>query len=540
MLFELLYMLRISDDGSGDHLTYGFYKVKFMQISNLLAYAGKDLEEQLRSVSSVDELMTRIPLAALLKIISSSNSRGDAGSHQLLLQSYASYLLTLHSEIKRIDTEWRKTQCVPREACVDVGKEFGAATNTFFKPPCVSVYRCGGCCNSEGQRCTNTSASYLSKAAKLYQRDGGLLSLLKKHAIFFKVRENKLSVFTNTNPSHPLKVERQAYFTRKMRLNVRFTDLRLPRTFFEALVPEYTPGALGQVLTVDILHPGMTEICPRSLITLTVVSLPFGNHARVEAGMAAVTESRKDAAELFEITVPLSQGPKPVTISFANHTSCRCMSKLDVYRQAHSIIRRSLPATLPHRIHFSEFRCQAANKTCPTDYIWNNHICRCLAQQDFIFSSNVGDDSADGFHDICGPNKELDEETCQCVCRGGLWPSSCGPHKELDRNSCQCVCKNKLFPSSCAANREFDENTCQCVCKRTCPRNQPLNPGKCACECTETPQKCFLKGKKFQHQTCSCYRRPCTNRVKHCEQGLSFSEEVCRCVPSYWKRPHMN
>ncbi|TKC43299.1 hypothetical protein EI555_001365, partial [Monodon monoceros] len=178
--------------------------------------------------------------------------------------------------------------------------------------------------------------------------------------------------------------------------------------------------------------------------------------------------------------------------------------------------------------------CQAANKTCPTDYIWNNHICRCLAQQDFIFSSNVGDD---GFHNICGPNKELDEETCQCVCRGGLWPSSCGPHKELDRNSCQCVCKNKLFPNSCAANREFDENTCQCVCKRTCPRNQPLNPGKCACECTETPQKCFLKGKKFQHQTC---RRPCTNRVKHCEQGLSFSEEVCRCVPSYWKRPHMN
>lgn len=63
-----------------------------------------------------------------------------------------------------IDTEWRKTQCVPREVCVDVGKEFGAATNTFFKPPCVSVYRCGGCCNSEGQRCTNTSASYLSKA----------------------------------------------------------------------------------------------------------------------------------------------------------------------------------------------------------------------------------------------------------------------------------------------------------------------------------------------------------------------------------------
>lgn len=62
-----------------------------------------------------------------------------------------------------IDNEWRKTQCMPREVCIDVGKEFGAATNTFFKPPCVSVYRCGGCCNSEGLQCMNTSTSYLSK-----------------------------------------------------------------------------------------------------------------------------------------------------------------------------------------------------------------------------------------------------------------------------------------------------------------------------------------------------------------------------------------
>ncbi|ELK08812.1 Vascular endothelial growth factor C [Pteropus alecto] len=65
--------------------------------------------------------------------------------------------------LKSIDNEWRKTQCMPREVCIDVGKEFGAATNTFFKPPCVSVYRCGGCCNSEGLQCMNTSTGYLSK-----------------------------------------------------------------------------------------------------------------------------------------------------------------------------------------------------------------------------------------------------------------------------------------------------------------------------------------------------------------------------------------
>ncbi|GAB1293161.1 Vascular endothelial growth factor C [Apodemus speciosus] len=222
---------------------------------------------------------------------------------------------------------------------------------------------------------------------------------------------------------------------------------------------------------------------------------------------------------LFEITVPLSQGPKPVTISFANHTSCRCMSKLDVYRQVHSIIRRSLPATLP--------QCQAANKTCPANYVWNNYMCRCLAQQDFIFYSNVEGDSTNGFHDVCGPNKELDEDTCQCVCKGGLRPSSCGPHKELDRDSCQCVCKNKLFPNSCGANREFDENTCQCVCKRTCPRNQPLNPGKCACECTENIQKCFLKGKKFHQQTCRIVTED------HVQIDRSIVIQDCRLVKKY-------
>ncbi|KAM7021132.1 vascular endothelial growth factor C [Passerculus sandwichensis] len=370
------------------------------------AHGSKDLEEQLRSVSSVDELMT-VLYPEYWKIFKCQLRRGgwqhnrehasfDTRSDDSLKFAAAHYNAEI---LKSIDTEWRKTQCTPREVCVDVGKEFGAATNTFFKPPCVSIYRCGGCCNSEGLQCMNISTNYISKT-------------------------------------------------------------------------------------------------------------------------------------LFEITVPLSQGPKPVTVSFANHTSCRCMSKLDVYRQVHSIIRRSLPA--------AQTQCHVANKTCPKNHIWNNQICRCLSQHDFGFSSYLGEsDTSEGFH-ICGPNKELDEETCQCVCRGGVRPSSCGPHKELDRSSCQCTCKNKLIPASCGPSKEFDEERCQCVCKKTCPRHQPLNPAKCICECIESPNKCFLKGKRFHHQTCSCYRPPCTVRTRRCDAGFYFSEEVCRCVPTYWKRPLVN
>lgn len=40
-----------------------------------------------------------------------------------------------------IDEEWQRTQCMPRETCVDVAKELGTDPSMFFKPPCVSVYR---------------------------------------------------------------------------------------------------------------------------------------------------------------------------------------------------------------------------------------------------------------------------------------------------------------------------------------------------------------------------------------------------------------
>ncbi|XP_010016403.1 PREDICTED: vascular endothelial growth factor C-like, partial [Nestor notabilis] len=134
------------------------------------AHASKDLEEQLRSVSSVDELMT-VLYPEYWKMFKCQLRKGgwqhnrehssfDTRSDDSLKFAAAHYNAEI---LKSIDTEWRKTQCMPREVCVDVGKEFGATTNTFFKPPCVSIYRCGGCCNSEGLQCMNISTSYISK-----------------------------------------------------------------------------------------------------------------------------------------------------------------------------------------------------------------------------------------------------------------------------------------------------------------------------------------------------------------------------------------
>nr|XP_046164127.1 vascular endothelial growth factor C-like [Oncorhynchus gorbuscha] len=129
-----------------------------------------DLEQQLRSVASVEELM-RIVYPNYYSVLSCRSKRGARfplrGEHTATETRSSGELPAFASlnpdTLKSIVSEWKKTQCMPREVCLDVGKEFGAATNTFYKPPCVSVYRCGGCCNSEALQCMNISTSYISK-----------------------------------------------------------------------------------------------------------------------------------------------------------------------------------------------------------------------------------------------------------------------------------------------------------------------------------------------------------------------------------------
>ncbi|XP_072319914.1 vascular endothelial growth factor C isoform X2 [Eucyclogobius newberryi] len=371
-----------------------------------------DMEQRLRSASTVDELMSLIypSFWAALKCRSKLSAAGSSSKVKAQAQTrrsrprsetdeptYAASYLNL-DVFKSIESEWRKTQCTPREVCVDVGREFGAPTNLFYKPPCVSVFRCGGCCHSEDKQCRNISTGYVSKT-------------------------------------------------------------------------------------------------------------------------------------LFEITVPITQGTKPVTISVANHTQCSCLSKPDVFKQVHSIIRRALPD------------CPIVNRTCSPGQTWSSRLCHCVGLSSGVYynappppppKSRPARQHTDFFSsDVCGPDKELNAETCQCVCRHG--DRSCGPNRRLDLSSCQCVCS---APSghTCPPHFIFDPDTCQCTCTKSCPRHQPLNKSKCSCECNESPNKCFLRGRRFHQGTCSCVSPPCEVRRRRCEPGFSFSEEVCRCIPSHWRR----
>ncbi|XP_067899134.1 vascular endothelial growth factor C-like [Heterodontus francisci] len=131
--------------------------------------ASSELEDQLRSASSVTELMNifypeyrKIHECLQKKIHIVQRALTDVEEEEWK-EAAAFTILWKADDLKNIELEWEKTQCKPREVCLDVGKELGTATNKFYKPPCVSVHRCGGCCNSEGLQCVNVSTSYVSK-----------------------------------------------------------------------------------------------------------------------------------------------------------------------------------------------------------------------------------------------------------------------------------------------------------------------------------------------------------------------------------------
>ncbi|XP_072446591.1 vascular endothelial growth factor C-like isoform X1 [Chiloscyllium punctatum] len=366
--------------------------------------ASSELEDQLRSASSVTELMDifypeyrKIHECLQRRVHVVQRAMSEAEEKEW--KEAAAFTLSWQDEdIKNVELEWEKTQCKPREVCLDVGKELGTATNKFYKPPCVSIHRCGGCCNREGLQCVNISTSYVSKT-------------------------------------------------------------------------------------------------------------------------------------LFEITLPRVGFSKLVMISFINHTACTCQTKRDTFGQSHSIIRRSF--------HISQTGCIMENKTCPHGLTWNPQSCRCVTElEDFSFeasNSEPADDGGSEMDDFCGPNMVFDEDTCSCVCTNRLSVSSCGPNKEFDESTCKCVCSNIEHHGVCEPPKEWDEEACECVCNKNCPKNQPLNSSKCTCECTESVHSCFRKGKKFDSQTCRCYRLPCRTQVKHCQSGFYFSYYVCSCLPLYMK-----
>ncbi|XP_034294323.1 snake venom vascular endothelial growth factor toxin-like [Pantherophis guttatus] len=48
---------------------------------------------------------------------------------------------------------YKRSSCQPREVLVDILKEHPQETADFFKPSCIVLQRCAGCCNDDSLKC---------------------------------------------------------------------------------------------------------------------------------------------------------------------------------------------------------------------------------------------------------------------------------------------------------------------------------------------------------------------------------------------------
>lgn len=51
---------------------------------------------------------------------------------------------------------YQRSYCRPIETLVDIFQEYPDEIEYIFKPSCVPLMRCGGCCNDEGLECVPT------------------------------------------------------------------------------------------------------------------------------------------------------------------------------------------------------------------------------------------------------------------------------------------------------------------------------------------------------------------------------------------------
>ncbi|KAL4659827.1 vascular endothelial growth factor C-like [Arapaima gigas] len=360
-------------------------------------------QKRLEAMSSIDELLELLyPEYSLVQHChrrraqsDSSHSHPDAGGDDEIWGNHREMALyKVDGTFEIIMEEIQRTICRPREVCLEVSKEYPENTSNFYLPRCVSVHRCGGCCNHEALYCTNTSHSFVNK-------------------------------------------------------------------------------------------------------TLVELSPP-----RMERSV--------------------------ITVNFVNHTACECQPK----RPLHSIIRREVAS------HKS--LCSLPEIPCNLGWMWNPASCQCVPE-DMSSYPVSGLDSLDAaLLSLCGPNKVLDEERCECVCENGLTEASCPLGWRLDEASCKCFCEGQPTSGACPPNQRWDPELCGCVCRADCPQSQPLNPETCLCQCRESHQSCLLQGKKFNPETCSCYRLPCRTPRRKCPTGSYYSHLVCHCVPNYMRSSKWN
>ncbi|EPY76706.1 hypothetical protein CB1_001402084 [Camelus ferus] len=72
-----------------------------------------------------------------------------------------------HEVVKFMDV-YQRSYCRPIETLVDIFQEYPDEIEYIFKPSCVPLMRCGGCCNDEGLECVPTEEFNITMQGSLF------------------------------------------------------------------------------------------------------------------------------------------------------------------------------------------------------------------------------------------------------------------------------------------------------------------------------------------------------------------------------------
>ncbi|XP_078509704.1 vascular endothelial growth factor C-like isoform X2 [Lissotriton helveticus] len=439
--------------------------------------------------------------------------------------SFKTQMSSWIQDMKSVEAELERTHCQPREVCIKVSDEHPPSSSTFYVPKCVTVYRCGGCCNGEGSNCVNTSQKFIRKT---------LIEItippVQEPRTVSKLFLNHTNCGCTSHLAHRRSMMKRASAEWHVTYAGTFTSQNGAKAQRHGTGPARCNNHNGSCRSGLSWDP---------LLCLCVKDQKVQDLGDTTEGTGVCGAHRV----------------------FSEDTcSCVCKNSIENFNCG------------PHNV-FNNESCSCVCKnsldkfSCKSPKMFNEKSCTCACENSFDRPS-------------CGPYRTFSEETCSCVCKNALNGSRCGPHKMFSEETCSCVCKNGLDKSSCEHHKVFHEDSCSCgcsglahasceppmllqdntcacvcpehaqknsckpdwgwdmqkcgcVCQKSCPKNKPLNMNSCQCECQEKSLGCTRRGSKFDLHSCSCYRLPCPRRRPRCPNNYYYSDSVCYCLPKH-------
>lgn len=116
---------------------------------------GKDFNHSWRDLSRFMEGLAPWWVSLTETLRSELPKLVEIGAGHLLCDLVGSCVTPSHAVVKFMDV-YQRSYCRPIETLVDIFQEYPDEIEYIFKPSCVPLMRCGGCCNDEGLECVPT------------------------------------------------------------------------------------------------------------------------------------------------------------------------------------------------------------------------------------------------------------------------------------------------------------------------------------------------------------------------------------------------